>query len=130
VTQPVVLIADDDQQLLDAYRRSLTARRPDWELIPVATGREAMRTMESRDVDVLVTDLSMPGVDGLDLLHWTAHYVPRIVRIVVSGVLDGRTLIETRALAQRHFVKPVPIDRLVDAIDAGLRGLAAKPPRG
>jgi DNA-binding response OmpR family regulator len=111
-----VLLVDDDPTLLDGYRRTLSAARPDWQLWTAGNGRDAMRLMERQAVDVLVTDLEMPGVDGLDLLHWARHYLPQVTRLVVSGVLDGRTLIETREIAHVHLVKPFPAAALVERI--------------
>ena len=119
-----ILFADDDPALLDAYERAVVARRPSWVVTTAGSGRDAMRRMEARSIDVLVTDLSMPGVDGLDLLHWTAHYLPQVIRIVLSGILDGRTLVETRALAQVHLVKPFPVEQLVERIEGAV---AARP---
>jgi DNA-binding NarL/FixJ family response regulator len=113
-----VLLVDDDPVLIDGYVRTLAAARPDWVLSTATSGRDAMRLMERQAVDVLVTDLEMPGVDGLDLLHWTRHYLPQVRRIVVSGVLDGRTLIETRDLADVHLVKPFPAGSLVERIES------------
>jgi CheY-like chemotaxis protein len=112
-----ILLVDDDPILIDAYRRTLSAARPEWRLWTATTGRDAMRLMEQQAVDALVTDLEMPGVDGIDLLHWVRHYLPAVARIVVSGVLDGRTLIETRELAHIHLVKPFPADALVEHIE-------------
>jgi CheY-like chemotaxis protein len=112
-----VLLVDDDRILITAYERSLKGLRPAWQVQTATSGKEAMRLMERETIDVLVTDIVMPGVDGVDLLNWTEYHLPRILRIVVSGTLDGRTLIETRALAKVHLVKPFAADVLVERIE-------------
>ena len=63
-----VLLVDDERLLLTMMGRALRALRPDWELEVASDGHEAMRLLRSRKVDMLVTDLQMPGMDGMALL--------------------------------------------------------------
>jgi DNA-binding NtrC family response regulator len=113
-----VLLVDDEEKLLLSFKRSLESLRPEWTVGAVGSGAAAMKEMERRGYDVLVTDISMDGVDGVDVLHWASSAFPRVQRIVLSGMIDGRTLVEVKAHAHVHLIKPVMAEKLVERIES------------
>ncbi|WP_300336311.1 EAL domain-containing protein [Accumulibacter sp.] len=78
-----ILIVDDEERIRAAYRQLLAA---DGRCIEeCGTGIEALRRLESRDVDIVILDLNLPDIDGLEIMEWMVHkHVPTAV-IVFSG---------------------------------------------
>jgi PleD family two-component response regulator len=68
VRLPRILLVDDDPIVLRALRRLLLGGRPGWEIDVAESGDAALSRLESKTYDVVVTDLHMPGLDGVTLL--------------------------------------------------------------
>jgi CheY-like chemotaxis protein len=66
----------------------LRAARPDWEVVPVASGLQAVRELSLRGCDVLVTDLQMPVMSGAALVLRTRQEFPHVPVIVHSTMVD------------------------------------------
>jgi two-component system, response regulator YesN len=116
-----VLLVDDEPRIHSAYQRALTVSRPEWAVAIAGSGREALKLMETSGFDVLVTDIAMGGIDGIDLLRLSKTTFPRMHRMVVSGIIDGRTLVDVHLLAHAHLIKPVTMETLVQAIETLLK---------
>jgi DNA-binding NtrC family response regulator len=102
-----VLLVDDDAALLRALARTL--RCEELEVFAASGGEEAIAFLRRRAVDIILTDIDMPGMSGLELLSVVRREHPAIVRMMITG--DATT---ERALAAinegevaRFFVKPV-----------------------
>ena len=78
-----VLFVDDEPNILSALRRGLI--KEDYVKYFALNGQEALDIMAKHEVHVLVTDMRMPGMNGLDLLKIVAEKYPNIVKIVLSG---------------------------------------------
>ncbi len=65
---PCVLFVDDEPSFLYSLRRMLKLQQPLWQYEFVQTAREAQKLIGKGGIDVVVTDMSMPGIDGLKLL--------------------------------------------------------------
>ncbi len=77
------MLVDDDPGILSALRRTL--RREGYEILIVANARAALAEMESRAVDLVVSDQKMPGMKGVALLELIAKRWPGTARILLSG---------------------------------------------
>ncbi len=113
-----MLLVDDESHIISAYKRSLRTLRPQWDVRTASSGHDAIKQLEKHGFEAIVTDIAMKGMDGLDLLTTVQSLFPRMLRLVVSGIIDGGTLIEVRKIAHAHFIKPVPTAKLIEAIEA------------
>jgi CheY-like chemotaxis protein len=84
-TSTKVLLVDDDGELLKAIRRLLSASEPEWEILTAYDGKEALSLMTEHSIAVVITDLSMPVLDGFGLLKHLAAHHPETIRIVHSS---------------------------------------------
>ena len=85
-----VILVDDDADVLTLSVRAL---RPDgYEILTASTGEEAMAILRSRAVGIVVSDFSMPGMNGAQLLAQTAALYPATLRIIVSGQTMNRAM--------------------------------------
>jgi HD-like signal output (HDOD) protein/ActR/RegA family two-component response regulator len=112
-----ILFVDDDCDLLDGLRDALRPRRREWRMTFVTGGEAALGVLECEPVDVVVSDLRMPGMDGAALLTQVARIQPDAVRIVLSGHADPETIGRVAAVAHRILVKPSPIEVVARVIE-------------
>ncbi|MGC9949763.1 MAG: response regulator [Bryobacteraceae bacterium] len=101
-----VLFVDDEQKVLDGLQRMLYPMRNEWRMAFVTSGREALERLAQSEYDVLVTDLRMPEMSGLDLLAKVVSLYPQVVRMVLSGVADQEIAVRSATLAHQYLVKP------------------------
>jgi HD-like signal output (HDOD) protein/ActR/RegA family two-component response regulator len=112
-----ILFVDDEPQVLDGLRDALRPRRREWRMTFADGGQAALAALEREPVDIVVSDLRMPGMDGATLLAEVAQLQPDAVRIVLSGQADAATLARVAAVAHRILVKPCPIDDVTRVIE-------------
>ncbi len=80
-----VLLVDDDDELLNATRRLLSASEPEWEILTACDGKRRSRSFGEHSIAVVITDLCMPVLDGFGLLKHLAAHHPETIRIVHSS---------------------------------------------
>ncbi len=81
--RPTLLIVDDEAQILSALKRSL--RREGYEIVAVESAAAALRILDERSVDAILSDHKMPGMSGVQLLARAAEMRPDIVRMLITG---------------------------------------------
>jgi response regulator RpfG family c-di-GMP phosphodiesterase len=84
--RPTLLIVDDEAQILSALERSL--RREGYEIVAVESAAAALRILDERCVDAILSDHKMPGISGVQLLARAAEMRPDIVRMLITGWTD------------------------------------------
>jgi DNA-binding NtrC family response regulator len=101
-----ILLVDDDVNLLSGLRRAL--RHHDWTIEVATSGEEALRLLAYSTPDVIVSDLRMPGMDGLALLEQAASLAPGSARFMLTGdpSLEVTLAAINRSEVTRFFVKP------------------------
>ena len=80
---PVLLLVDDETRILSALRRTL--RREGYEILTAESVAEGLRILESREVDLVLTDQKMPGMSGLEFLAQVADRYPSVARLLITG---------------------------------------------
>ena len=101
-----VLFVDDDEKLLASLRRGLLDEP--YNALFVGSGKEALKILEQQEVHVLVTDMRMPEMGGLELLRTAREKYPRIVRMVLSGYTQVTTILTAVNQGEifRYITKP------------------------
>ena len=102
-----ILIVDDEPEIVQILKRSLTLQSHT--LFTAANGLEAVDILNAHPVDILVTDLRMSGMDGLQLLSRASEIQPEIQSIVITGHGD--------------------VTDAIEALNRGAVGYLMKPPR-
>ena len=80
---PCLLIVDDEARILSALRRAL--RREGYEIVTAETVEEALRILDARAVDAILTDQKMPGMSGAQFLAEAARRRPAAARMLITG---------------------------------------------
>jgi two-component system response regulator HupR/HoxA len=86
-----VLFVDDEENVLAALKRGLLEEP--YNTLFARSGREALEVLARSPVHVIVTDMRMPEMSGLELLRIVKRDYPRIVRMVLSGYTQVTTLL-------------------------------------
>jgi HD-like signal output (HDOD) protein/CheY-like chemotaxis protein len=117
-----ILFVDDEQAILDSLLRALRKHRRRWDMTFANSGEAAILEMSNKDYDVVVSDIRMPGVNGVDVLRYAKDKHPKAIRIALTGYADKDSTMELTTLAQRFLTKPCAVEDLDEAItrDSGL----------
>lgn len=128
VVRPRVMFVDDDVNLLAGLRRGLRHRRDDWDFSFHSDPLAALEAVRLHEPDVLVADLSMPGMGGLDLIAQVQESAPGTVCLMLTGTADLDDAVTAINVARvfRFYTKPCPPEELEAGIEAALAQRQAK----
>jgi DNA-binding NtrC family response regulator len=118
--RPRILLVDDDIQILDALQRQL---RRDFDVTTTCDAKEAIRLVVSGGpFAVVVSDLRMPGMDGVSLLFLIRKISPETVRVLLTGNADVEAAISAvnQGNIFRFLTKPCPPATLIAALEASV----------
>jgi HD-like signal output (HDOD) protein/ActR/RegA family two-component response regulator len=101
-----VMFVDDDQNVLDAIRRTLHGVRDTWAMEFVSSGPEALAALARAPADVVVADMRMHGMDGPTLLAEVKRLYPEAVRFILSGHAEPNTIMGAAGIAHQYLAKP------------------------
>lgn len=117
-----VLIADDEYWIRESLRTAL-----DWPaygmsfLEPACDGEEALTTLKSRHVDILITDINMPYLSGVELIRQAQSVSPQTAILVLSGYSDYEYVRQALlAGALDYLLKPISKASLLEALDKAI----------
>lgn len=126
-----VLIADDEDLFTHSLAEGLRACNPTLEVFTASDGRRAIEILANRPVDLLLTDLHMPGMDGFELLAHLTQYHPKLPVLVMTAFATEETARRLNALGVSEYVeKPVDFDAVAARIESHLAGRASGYVRG
>ena len=111
-----ILFVDDEPKILDGLGRMLRGTRHEWDMKFVESGPEALEILEKEPFDIVVSDMRMPGMDGLQLLTEVKKRYPHIVRIVLSGHSDQEMILKSIRPAHQYLSKPCDPETLKSTI--------------
>ncbi len=118
--QPNVLFVDDDRDHLQSLAAVLRDYATHWRIEYLNDPREAVEVLQRRSIDVIVSDLSMPQMNGIDLLEHARQLQPQAVRIVMSGENEEAALLRAIPFVHQWLTKPVKPEMLYAAVDRAI----------
>ena len=111
-----VLFVDDEPDVLEGIENRLYAIRSSWRCRFAESGVDALKMLNQKPADVVVSDMRMPGMDGAELLEVVKLRFPTTVRIILSGETGARGFLRAAAVAHQVLAKPcdlVALQRLI-----------------
>jgi HD-like signal output (HDOD) protein len=111
-----LLFVDDEPNVLQGLQRQLRPMRNEWDMNFVEGGAQALTFMATRPVDIIVSDMMMPGMDGSQLLSEVVKQHPQTVRIILSGHAEREAVLRLVGPAHQYLSKPCDPDELRKAI--------------
>jgi DNA-binding response OmpR family regulator len=116
-----VLVVDDEEDFLKALVTRLELRGMD--VRGVTSGDEALETLAERSFDVVVLDIKMPGMDGIDVLRAIRREHAGTAVLVLTGHASQELSEEGRSLgAFDYLIKPVKLEKILERIAAAAGG--------
>jgi HD-like signal output (HDOD) protein/CheY-like chemotaxis protein len=112
-----VMFVDDESRILDGIRRMMYAERKRWNMEFALGGEAALKALEAKPFDIVVTDMRMPGMDGATLLTKVREISPITVRIILSGHTELEAAMRAIPVAHRFLAKPCNASALREAIE-------------
>jgi putative nucleotidyltransferase with HDIG domain len=116
-----ILFVDDEPRVLEALKRMLYPLRHEWHSEFASSGPEALRLLSEAEYDVIVTDVRMAGMSGIELLQEVVKQFPQVVRMVLSGTADQEITLRSATLAHQYLMKPCDAATLHATVERAFR---------
>lgn len=108
-----ILLVDDEQRFLATTQKLLT--RMGIDSVTADSGEKALGILDEDDIDVVVLDVKMPGMDGIEVLKAIKSRHPLVEVIMLTGHATLESAVEgLKAGAENYLMKPCDIDTLLD----------------
>ncbi len=101
-----ILVVDDDPNTLAGLQRVLRPLRMEWDMVFLESPHEALERMNQESFQIVMTDLTMRGMDGPDFLRRVKEAHPGIVRLVLSGASDEERMVRCLGVSHQFIAKP------------------------
>ncbi len=112
-----VVFVDDAPEILQHLRRILAPMQTEWEMQFFASATQALAAIQETSCDVVVSDMTMPGMDGAKFLGEVCKACPQTIRIVLSGDQSPYNYVRSASVAHRFLQKPFDVATLKSTIE-------------
>lgn len=121
-----ILCVDDEASILRSLQR-IFHRKP-YRVLIAQSAKQALLVMQNEPVNLIISDMRMPGMDGAELLQKVALLHPDVYRVILSGYADFESTVAAINLGKIHrFInKPWDNNELISVIEEGLERIALK----
>ncbi|MBV7271339.1 HDOD domain-containing protein [Clostridium sp. PL3] len=111
-----ILFVDDERQILRSINRMFIDS--DYKIFFAGSGKEALKTLSENSVDIVVSDMKMPEMDGYELLKRVKNLYPSIIRVILSGYSDEDIIYKAihSNIVKMYMLKPWKGDELKETI--------------
>jgi DNA-binding NtrC family response regulator len=112
-----ILLADDEKSFVEIMVDRLTKR--DFHVVPAFSGQEALERLEENSgLEVVILDVKMPGLDGIETLRLIKERHPLVEVVMLTGHATTRSAVEGMKLgAFDYLMKPCDIDQVVSKVE-------------
>lgn len=122
-----ILLVDDDIQILELLHRHLNSMH--YHTYSAVSVKEALYILKDTEIDLLITDINMPEINGIQLIKYTAEHFPDMPKLVVTGFPSIDDAMDVfRSGASEYLTKPFTKNELADAVKKSLESKAKKEP--
>ena len=121
MSKPLVMLVDDEVPFVEIMTKRLEKRS--LQIISAYDGQEALEKLDkNRNVDVVILDVKMPGMDGIEVLREIKKSYPLIEVIMLTGHATVETAIEGMKLgAYDYLMKPCELEQLMAKVEAATK---------
>jgi len=114
--KPKIMVVDDEPQIGQILTRFLA--KHNYRVIFFTSGKEAIAYLKNNTIDLLLTDLQMPDLTGLEIARQVKTLFPALPVIVMSGSASGQARDEIFSLGADFILKPFELTDLLERIDS------------
>lgn len=112
-----ILFVDDDARVLEGLARGLRRMRDEWTMHFANSAEEALQLVKEEKIQVVITDMLMPGMNGAELLREVKECSPETLRVILSGEMGEHLSKEATSVADQCISKPCSPGRLQEVIE-------------
>jgi len=106
-----ILVVDDERSMRDFL--SIMLKKEGYEVVTAENGGDALKTVQGEIFDLVISDVKMPGLDGIDVLKAVKEVSPETVVIMITAFATTETAVEAMKLgAYDYIIKPFKVDEL------------------
>jgi CheY-like chemotaxis protein len=129
MTKKHILVVDDEPRVAFFLSKALEHADQDYDVSIAHSGEEALEIISRSSIDLLITDLRMPGISGLELMRWVRSSSPKTRTILITAYGNDEVETEAHRLeAYRYITKPFSLDAFTQVAQEALRDMAVSQP--
>lgn len=129
MTSKHILVVDDEPRVAFFLSKALEHADQDYDVSIAHSGEEALEIISRSSIDLLITDLRMPGISGLELMRWVRSSSPKTRTILITAYGNDQVETEAHRLeAYRYITKPFSLDAFTQVAQEALRDMAVSRP--
>ncbi|OGO85570.1 MAG: signal transduction protein [Clostridiales bacterium GWD2_32_59] len=112
-----ILFVDDEEQILKSVIRLF--RMTEYDVVTASDGEAALEILKTEHIDLIITDMRMPFMDGYELLAKVKELFPNIIRVILSGYTDEKLIFKAiqRNIAKLYVFKPWKNEKLLNIVE-------------
>ncbi|MFC1584583.1 response regulator [Fibrobacterota bacterium] len=118
-----ILVVDDEENVLSSVKKVISSKHPELRVDLCDSPMDALGLIKGGEYHMVITDLMMPGIDGLELIKKIRTIDSRLKIIMMTGYATMKTaLLAMREGAHKYISKPFTRDELLSALHSALSG--------
>lgn len=125
MTEKTICIVDDEEGIVVSLREQLNTLRPQWRILGFCNGLDALHEVLAGNIDLVITDIAMPDMDGYELFSRVKGHDPELPVIMMTGFGydPDHVLVRSKTDGLKDVLfKPFDVERLVAIIEAKFGG--------
>ena len=112
-----ILIIEDEESIRRVLRKVLSEESKNYKILEAIDGLQAIEMVKSNNIDLILCDIKMPKIDGIEVLQFLVKDFPEIPVIMISGHGDLETAVESMRLGAFDYIsKPPDLNRLLNSV--------------
>lgn len=117
MSKPSILVVDDELLIRDLLYDFFSGQG--WQIAVAENGDKAIDILNSRDIDLLLTDIRMPEMDGLTLTTYTREHFPNVPVVIMTGFPSVDSAVTAlRSKVADYVIKPFNINQLYKTVES------------
>lgn len=123
-----ILIVDDQHEVRRMLRAGVETLDPEYRVLDLPSAEESLVVISIQPVDLLITDIGLPGMSGLELMERVRKRNPGLKVILITGLPDANIRRQVaEAGAETYFLKPIQMAAFLEAVQKALAGFKISP---
>ena len=111
-----MLFVDDEPAVLKVLKATMRPMANEWDMHFVENGEDALALIQRQPVDAVISDMRMPGMNGVQLLNHVLRLHPQAIRFILSGYSDLQDIISCAGVSHQFLHKPCNLMNLRDSL--------------
>lgn len=122
-----ILLVEDEQPLLEKLKNNIEWEEHGYRIFTASNGKEALKSLREDEIDILVTDIKMPGISGIELIKKSRELGYEVIPIIISGYAEFEYARESiRLNVVDYLLKPFRSYRLLEIVEKARKNMEEK----